>query len=425
MTTDQRNDGDYGLEQAFRSSDPYPAYARIREEAPTHFSPFVQGWIISRYVDVAAAFRHPGLSANRMGAYARVLPAPLLAKVEPLIRNLSSWILMMDPPAQSRIRTLIAGAFTPRFVEGMRARTEAIVDELIDAAAAGEGEGEGEGEGHGHGFDLIRAIAYPLPVRVIGDMLGLPPADHDRLKVWSDALATFLGIAAMDPAIVAKAVRSVVEMEAYFNQIIAERRREPGEDLISLMVAAHDDEGRLSDQELVSSCCMILFGGHETTTNLIGNGVYLLLKHPQQAAKLRADPSLIDTAVEEILRYEAPVQRMGRLSAADVELSGTTIPAGQRVYLMMAAANRDGAEFTDADTFDITRKGSRHLSLGVGIHYCLGAALGRMEGKLAIAALLRRFPALALDPAQPPKWLDNITIRGFEHLHVRTGEAAS
>jgi len=413
MSNEERSSGDFGLGEAFSGGDPYPCYARIRDEAPTHFNPAVQGWIVSRYVDVAAGFRHPGLSANRMGAYARVLPPPLLAKVEPLIRNLSAWILMMDPPAQTRIRSLIAAAFSPRFVEGLRGRIERIVDELVDAVA-------GQAS-----FDVIASIAYPLPVRVIGDMLGLPAEDHERLKGWSDALATFLGIAKMDPAIVAKAVRSVVEMEAYFNQAIAARRESPGDDLISLLVAAHDDEGRLSDQELVSSCCMILFGGHETTTNLIGNGIHTLLEHPEQAALLRSEPAHIDTAIEEMLRYEAPVQRMGRLSTTDVEVSGTTIPAGQRVYLMMASANRDGAEFQNPDTFDITRRGSRHLSLGVGVHYCLGAALGRIEGKLAIAALLRRFPALALDSARPPQWIDNITIRGFEHLHVLTGVAAS
>ncbi|MCA9662776.1 MAG: cytochrome P450 [Myxococcales bacterium] len=413
MSTDARSEEDYGLAEAFQAHDPYPAYARIRDEAPTHYNPLVQGWVITRYADVAAAFRHPALSANRMAAYAKVLPPPLLAKVEPLIRNLSSWILMMDPPGQSRIRSLLGAAFTPRFVAAMRERIAAIVDDLVDSVADREG------------FDLIEAIAYPLPVRVIGDMLGLPPEDHDRLKAWSDALATFLGVARIDPAVVARAVQSIVEMEAYFNQVIAARRADPGDDLVSLMVAAHDDEGRLSDQELVSSCCMILFGGHETTTNLIGNGMYLLLRHPEQAERLREDPSLIDTAIEEILRYEAPVQRMGRISVGPVELGDATIPPMQRVYMVMAAANRDPAEFADADSFDVGRKGSRHLSLGVGVHYCLGAALGRLEGKLAIPALLERFPDLTLDPDDPPEWMDNITIRGFEKLPVRTGKASA
>ncbi len=409
MSNDDRSTADYGLSEAIGSRNPYPAYAQIRKEAPTHFNPTVQGWIVSRYADVDAGFRHPGLSAARMGGYARVLPAPMLAKVEPLLRNFTSWILMMDPPGHTRVRSLIAGAFTPRFIESLRSRVQAIVDSRLDAVAEADS------------FDVIKALAYPLPIQVIGDMLGLPAQDHDRLKAWSDALASFLGIAQMDPFIVGKAVDAVVEMEAYFNQVIAERRRQPGDDLVSLLVAAHDQEERLNDQELISNCCAILFGGHETTTNLIGNGVYLLLKHPEQAAKFREHASLGDLAIEEIMRYEAPVQRMGRISVSDVELSGTTIPAGQRVYLMMGAANRDPEVFPDADTFDITRQGSRQIGFGVGIHYCLGAALGRLEGKLAITTLFRRFPNLALDTGRPPEWLDNITIRGFEHLHVLCG----
>jgi len=409
MSNDDRSSADYGLSEAIDSRNPYPAYARIREEAPTHFNPAVQGWIVSRYADVDAGFRHAGLSAERMGGYARVLPAPILAKVEPLLRNLTSWVLMMDPPGHTRVRSLIAGAFTPRFIESLRSRVQAIVDSRLDAVADAKS------------FDVIKTLAYPLPLQVIGDMLGLPAQDHDRLKAWSDALAAFLGIAKMDPVIVGKAVAAIVEMEAYFNQVIAERRLHPGDDLVSLMVAAHDQEERLNDQELISNCCAILFGGHETTTNLIGNGTYLLLKFPEQAAKLRQDPSLIDLAIEEIMRYEAPVQRMGRLSVRDVELSGVTIPAGQRVYLMMGAANRDSEVFPDADTFDVARRGSRHLGFGVGIHYCLGAALGRLEGKLALMGLLRRFPNLTLDATRTPEWLDNLTIRGFEHLHVLCG----
>ncbi|MCA9635104.1 MAG: cytochrome P450 [Myxococcales bacterium] len=413
MSTDDQSQEDYGLAAAAAAYDPYPAYARIREEAPVHYNPLWQGWIVSRYADVAAAFRHPGLSANRMGAYSRVLPPPMLEKVAPLIRNLGSWVLMMDPPGQSRVRSLLAGAFTPRFIEGLRPRISAAVDRLLDAVA-------GQAS-----FDVIESLAYPLPVQVIGDMLGLPPEDGERLKGWSDALATFLGVARIEPQVVAAAVRAVVEMEMYFTRVIEARRQQPGDDLVSLMVQAHDQEGRLSDQELLSSCVAILFGGHETTTNLIGNAVHLLLKNPEQLARLRADPSLIDTAVEEVMRYEAPVQRMGRVSVADVELSGATIPAGNRVYLVMAAANRDPGQFADADAFDVGRKENRHLALGIGVHYCLGAALGRLEAKIALTELLRRFPGLALDPAEAPVWIDNITIRGLKKLPVLTGEAAA
>ncbi len=399
---------DHGLVEAAAQRDPYPAYARLRADAPIHFSPHWKGWLITRYADVATAFRHPGLSANRMGGYAKVLPPALLEAVSPLIRNLSAWILMMDPPAQTRIRGLISSAFTPRFIDGLRPRIAAIVDHLLGDAERAEGPT----------FDAIAGLAYPLPVMVIADMLGLPHHDHARLKHWSDALATFLGVAALDPAVVGKAVRAIVEMEAYFREAIAARRAQPTDDLISALVAAHDAGGRLDEQELVSTCCALLFGGHETTTNLIGNAIHLLLTHPTELARLRQDPSLLDGAVEEVLRHEAPVQRMGRVSATDVEIGGATIPAGGRVYLVMGAAHRDAAQFPDPDRFDIARKDNRHLAFGLGNHFCLGAALGRMEARLAVGELLRRFPDLA-PGGEAPAWIDNLTIRGLERLPVR------
>ena len=410
MTSDLANDEHGLLHPEFRR-DPYAAYARLRRDAPIFYSDHWKGWLVTRHADVSAAFRHPGLSANRMATYARVLPEPVLAQVEPLLRNVSHWILMMDPPAQTRIRALLAGAFTPRFVERLRPRIEAILDGLLAEVAPTSG------------FDLVEAVAQPLPVKVIGEMLGLPPEDYARLKAWSDRLAAFLGMSALDPKLVAAAVQSIVEMEAYFLAVIDERRAAPGDDLVSLLVGAHDDDGTLSAQELVSSCCALLFGGHETTTNLIANGMLLLLQHPAQAAILRARPERIDGAVEEMLRFETPVQRMGRVSLEPVTLGGVTIPPGQRVFLIMGSANRDPEQFTDPDRFDIERDDTRHLSLGLGAHYCLGAALGRLEAKVVISGLLRVLPELGLDPSHDlaDAWLDNLTVRGLSRLPVLTG----
>lgn len=410
MTSDASND-EHGLRSPDYRRDPYAAFARLRGEAPVFYSDAWKGWLVTRHADVSAGFRHPALSANRMAMYARVLPEPVLAQVEPLLRNVSHWILMMDPPAQTRIRSLLASAFTPRFIERLRPSIQAMVDGLLAEVAEAEG------------FDLVHAVAHPLPVKVIGEMLGLPAEDYARLKVWSDHLAAFLGMSAIDPKVVAAAVRSVVEMEAYFLAVIDERRASPGEDLVSLLVGAHDDESQLSAQELVSSCCALLFGGHETTTNLIANAMLLLLQHPDQAAILRARPERIDAAIEEVLRFETPVQRMGRVTTAPVEIAGTTIPAGQRVFLMMGSANRDPEHVADPDRFDVDRSDPRHLSFGLGAHYCLGAALGRLEAKLVLPAILERFPALRLDPGHDPAdaWLDNLTVRGLARLPVLTG----
>ena len=410
MTSDLAND-EHGLLSPGHRRDPYAAYARLRRDAPVFYSEHWKGWLVTRHADVSAAFRHPGLSANRMAAYGRALPPPVLAQVEPLLRNVSHWILMMDPPAQTRIRGLLAGAFTPRFIEQLRPRIRAMVDGLLDEVSSLPR------------FDLVLAVAQPLPVMVIGEMLGLPSEDYPVLKTWSDRLAAFLGMSALDPKIVAAAVQSVVELEGYFRGVIEARRASPGEDLVSLLVGAHDDEGRLGEQELLSSCCALLFGGHETTTNLIANGMLLLLQYPRQAAILRTHPERIAGAVDEVLRFESPVQRMGRVTTTPVELGGTTTPAGQRVFMVMGSANRDPESIPDPERFDVERRDARHLSFGLGAHYCLGAALGRLETELAIPALLERFPALALPPDHDPgdDWLDNLTVRGLSRLPVLTG----
>jgi hypothetical protein len=396
----------YGLERAAQTRDPYPAYARLRAEAPVHESAFWGGYLVTRHADVAAGFRDPALSASRISAYGRGLSPEVRERIAPLLRNFSFWTLFMDPPAHTRIRGLIARAFTPRIVESLSPRIEAVVESLLDAV------------GTRPGFDAIEELSAPLPVTVIGELLGLPRADDARLKHWSDALGAFLGAPRLSQERLASAVQGVQEMEAYFRQAIDERRRRPGDDLLSMLCAAHDEEGRLDEQELVSTACMLLFGGHETTTNLIGNGLHLLLHHPAQADILRARPSALEGAVEEILRYEAPTQRQGRLAREDVEIAGVRIPAGSRVWLVMGAANRDAAEFSNADQFDVLRPGGRHFSFGFGAHFCIGAALGRLEAKIALGAVLRRFPRLALsaEAREAPQWLDNLTIRGLSRL---------
>ncbi len=389
------------------TDDPYLALARLRDQAPVYRSEWWGGWVLTRHADVSAAFRDPRLSADRAGSFAARLPPPLRERLAPLLQNLAGWALISDPPAHTRLRGLVNKAFTPRLTEQLRPQIEALCERLLADIDASQGPD----------FDLVDALANPLPVLVIGAMLGLPDDDRHRLKGWSDTLAHFIGAAVPTAEHAAAATRCVVELEAYFRGAIAERRAHPGSDLISTLIAAEEHGGVLSEQELLSTCTMVLFGGHETTTNLIANAVALLLDHPEQRRKLAADPTLLPGAIEETLRFESPVARMGRLAREDIRWHDQTIPAGDKVWLSIAAANRDERQFPAADQFDITRSDNRHLGLSVGPHYCVGAALGRAEAQIAVAALLRRYPDLQRLPGATR--IDSATIRGYLHLPLR------
>jgi cytochrome P450 len=289
----------------------------------------------------------------------------------------------------------------------MRPRLQSIVDTLLDAV-------EQRGE-----LEVMRDIAIPLPVIVIGRMLGLPVEDYDRLRKWSDALAAFFSGRTDAPAI-ARATSAIAELETYFGAVIDERRRSPGDDLVSSLIAAEEEGRILDDQELRSTCVMLLFAGHETTTHLIGNGLYVLLRHPDQRDRLIESPNLGPSAVDELLRYESPVQWQSRVALEDCGVCGQTIPKNGRVFLMLGAANRDPAQFPDPDRLDIARHNNRHLAFGQGPHYCAGAALGRLEGLIAIQSTLTRFPRLRLmDPT--PEWFENSVLRGLKRIPLTLG----
>jgi cytochrome P450 len=402
----------FGLLTPAMRKSPYPIYARMREEAPVCFAEPFGAFCITRYADVATAFRDPRLSASRSGAFGVGLPDHVRARLAPLVKNLSSWALLLDPPDHTRIRGLITKAFTPRVVrrlgEGIAALTATLVDDAVAAARGGT-------------LDVLRDLAAPLPVIVIGDLLGLPRDDRHRLKEWSGALAAFLGAGRPSLESAERATDAVVAMEVYFKDALAVRRRAPGEDLLSMLVAAEEGGVFLGEQEILSTCAMLLFGGHETTTNLIANGLHALLSHPEELARLRGAPeALMANAVEELLRFESPVQRIGRVAREDIELHGIRIPAGSRVHLFMGAAHRDPVEFPDPDRLDVARTDVRHLGLGMGAHYCVGAALGRMEAQAALSELLRRFPHIRA-AYDEPAWTDNVTIRGVSMLPVDVG----
>ncbi len=392
-------------------ANPYPLYHAVRAEEPVSFNRLLPGWVAISYDTVAAVLRDPRMSARRFFPNDPVPPG-LEAVAEELRASRhfrSLWILFLDPPEHTRLRGLVSKAFTPAVVARMRDQIQRLVDSLLDQVQA-------RGE-----MDLIRDLAYPLPATVISVMLGLPPEDRDRFKSWSDDMAaSFTSFAA--PDIVDRVRRSQRSQQAladYFHGLVEQRRKRPSGDLLSALVAAEEHADVLSEEELLASCVLLLFAGHETTTNLIGNGLLALLRHPDQLQRLRDEPALIASAVEELLRYDSPVQFTSRVTPDEVELGGKRIPKGELITLMIGAANRDPAQFPDSDRLDLARRDNRHLSFAHGVHFCLGAPLARLEGQIAISTVLRRLPRLRLVEQAPPRWGTNLILRGLESFPVR------
>lgn len=386
-------------------SDPYPAFRRLREEDPAHWSPALKGWVLTRYVDVKTCMTDERYSADRISPFRDSLSEGERARIPDLLRDLGYWMVFNDPPLHTRLRGLANQAFTSRAVERLAPRVEEIVDDLIDRfVESGE-------------TDLIADFAFPLPVMVIALMMGVPLDDMEQFKTWSDDLATFVGSAQMTPDKRARAQSAVQALEGLFRDLFAQRRKAPGEDLISGLIAASDEEGGLSDEQLLATCVLLLFAGHETTMNLIGNGFYHFSRHPEVLAKLAQNPGLAAGAVEEILRYDGPGLALTRVPAEPISLHGKTMQPGQRVFAMVAAANRDETEFPEAETIDIERADNRHLTFGHGIHFCLGAPLARLEARIAFPVLARRLGPL--EPRGPePQWVDSLTFRGVRSLRL-------
>jgi hypothetical protein len=399
----------YGLLSPERRQNPYPIYSRLLREAPVHFSEPWKAWVVVRYADVNALFRDARLSSVRSGLLSQGMPEELRQKLVPMGRHLASWALFHDAPSHTRLRSLINKAFTPRMAESLRPHIRELVAELLDAVRGKER------------MEVMAELANPLPMIVIGELLGLPREDRYRLKSWSNPLAGLIGTGRPTLAQVEGALNAILEFEDYFRRLIARRRTEPGQDLLSALVHAEEEGSLLSEQELLSTCTMVLFGGHETTTNLIGNGLLALLRHPEQWELLRGSPELLPDAVEELLRYDPPVQFVNRVAAVDMEFGGHAIRKGERVMLLTVASNRDPAHFAEPERLDVRRKELRHLSFGMGPHYCVGAALARLEARETFAALMRRFPRLALEPGATLEWGDNVGFRGLQALPVLLG----
>jgi pimeloyl-[acyl-carrier protein] synthase len=382
-------------------ADPYPTYHRLRAEDPVHYSP-LDFWVLTRYEDIVAVLRDPRFVKEPLAAFV----AARFGVAVPVGMGLS--MLDRDPPDHTRLRSLVSKAFTPRVVEGLRPRIQRIVDDLITRA-------EQAGS-----MDLIEEFAYPIPVNVICEMLGVPVEDHERFKEWSLDIARGLDSVLLPPEsdIPRRSGAARHALSDYFRGLIAERRTAPRGDLLSALIAAEEAGDKLSEDELLATCILLLIAGHETTVNLIGNGTLALLRHPAELRRLRESPGLIGSAVEELLRYDGPVQRTARIPSTDVTIGGRTIPKGAMVMPFIGAADRDPAYFPHPDRLDLARADNRHIAFGLGIHFCLGAPLARVEGQIAIGTLVRRLPKLALDVDQP-EYRQSLTLRGLKALPVR------
>lgn len=386
-------------------ADPYPAYAELREREPVRYDEATDHWLISRYADVNALLRD-----RRLGrTYLHVATHAEMGRPhppewhDPFWRLINAGILDMEPPNHTRVRRLVSKAFTPKYVEGLRPRVQAIMDQLVeDVAGAGE-------------FDLMR-VAEPLPVTVIADMLGVPEPDRHHLRPWSADICKMYELNP-SPEMQQDAVRASTEFSAYLRELARARRRDAGEDLISQLALVIDDGERLTEDELVGTCVLLLNAGHEATVNSTLLGWWSLFRKPDRLKELRADRSLLPNAIEELLRFDTPLQMFERWVLEPIELHGVRIPEGAELGLLFGSANRDPAVFDEPDELDLRRDPNPHLTFGAGIHFCLGAPLGRQELQVSFATLMDRFPNLEL--VEEPRWKPNYIIRGLEGLRVR------
>lgn len=380
--------------------DPYPSYDMLRATAPVFYWEPWGVWFLTRYDDCNTLLRN-----NRLGH--GIFGEPPESQ-RALVELQSNWMLFQNPPDHTRLRSLVHKAFTPRRVEQLRDKIQAITNRLLDKVQA-------EGK-----MDVIADLAYPLPVTVIAEMLGVPREDQTKFHDLSNALARTLDLTE-DPAVYERGAQAAIAFTHYIKNLVTQRRADPQDDLLSALIAVEEAGEKLSEAELYATFTLLFVAGHETTINLIGNGVLALLRHPDQMQLLTTNPDLIKSAIEELLRYDSPVQMTSRIVFEDLELRGHTFRRGQQVSFMLGAANRDPEQFENPNNLDITRERNQHLAFGSGIHYCLGAPLARLEGQIAINTLLRRMPNLTLT-TDKPEYVDNYLLRGLKTLPVSFSE---
>jgi cytochrome P450 len=383
-------------------ADPYPLYRRLRQEDPVHWDPYLHAWVVTRYADVVQVLHR--FRAARTPGPDRLVELGM-GELTPIAAVMVRQMLFLDQPQHGRVRRLASVAFTPRRVavlrEHIRQITETLVDDLVGAGR----------------FDVMDTLANPLPAIVTAEMLGVPTSDHGLLKSWSQDFAEMLGNFQHNPGRAKKVLQSVEEMVIYFHAAVTREATQPTEGLINALTTAEVDGDRLNEEEVVANVIVTMVGGQETTTNLIGNGLLTLLRQPDQLDRLRADPTLMASGVEELLRYESPSQHTARLAPAEAVLGDKDIAEGAAVIAVMGAANRDPERFDDPDRIDLGRPDNRHLAFGWSAHFCFGAPLARMEGQIAFETLLSRFPQLTLAD-EDIRWRPNLGLRGLTELQV-------
>jgi len=387
-------------------ADPFPLYRQLRDADPAHWSPLLKAWVLTRYDDVKRVCLDARMSSDRLRPFFATLPSAEAARIGELIRYLTLWMVFRDPPVHTRLRRLASKVFNVRSMHALRPDVEALTAWLLD------------GVGDREELDFIAEFAGPLPALVIMDMLGVPRGELARLKRLSDEMGLFIGSARDSPEKYARAEAATREMAGLFRELIAARRAAPQNDLLSQLVALEEEGDRLSEDELVATCILLLFAGHETTTHHLANGLAALLRFPREAERLRADPALAPAAVEELLRYDGPIGAQVRIVQAAQDFHGRVMQPGERVFLLLNAANRDERAYPDPDRLDLARSGVPHLTFGFGAHICLGFPLARLEGQVALPALLARWRRI--EPAGgEPAWIDSMVLRGMQAMPLR------
>ncbi|MBO0778330.1 MAG: cytochrome P450 [Ktedonobacteraceae bacterium] len=386
-------------------ANPYHLYRQLRAHDPVYWDEAMQAWVLTRYEEVQAVLRDPRCSKEHFPADVSQFPEPMREQGATILHILSRQMLFLDAPDHTRLRRLVSQAFTPRRIALMRASIQALVNRLLDAVQGKEQ------------MDVIAEVAFPLPSIVIAEMLGVPSEDREQFAIWTTAFGALLDGTAHTPTERAQALRGIAAFLSYFRRLIAQRHVHPQDDLIQALLDAKEQDDTLREEEVLANSFLLLAAGHGTTIHAIGNGLLALLQHPDQLQILRSDPTLLPAAIEELLRYDGPVQTTRRIAREPMEIGGKHIAAGQALIACLGAANHDPERFVKPDQLDVRRTASRHLAFGHGSHFCLGAPLARLEIEIALASLLERFPALCLATTEP-QWRPTIIFRVLKELPV-------
>ena len=389
-------------------ADPFALYRRLREQDPVHWSPRLKSWVLTRYDDCKAVLLDKEISSDRLRPFFATLPGAEAARIGEIIRYLTHWMVFRDPPEHSRLRRLTSKVFHLQSMNAMRPAAESLVEWLFERI------------GERREIDFIADFAGPLPALVIMAMLGVPREELAKVKRMSDDIALFIGSSRTSPEKYDTAESATKEMAVFFLELIHDRKKNPQKDLLSQLVGLEDGGDRLTEDELVATCILLLFAGHETTTNHIANGLLSLMRFPGELRALRADPGLAPRAIEELLRYDGPSGAQVRIVKLEQEMRGKRLKPGERVFLMLNAANRDPETYEQPDRLHLARGGPAHLTFGFGMHICLGFPLARMEGQVALPAVVRHWKKLALAvPEERIEWLNSMVFRGMTSLPLQ------